>query len=433
MTRELQDRARELMKNNEWESAIACLQQAQEKEPRNPYILDPLAFSYSRLRRHEEATALYQTLCQLQPQNARWPYMLGYQYYDQQLYGDAIPHFERALTLNPDYIVVLYRMGYALGTQEGKRGAALTTLEKCRSAYQRLTDDDTKNRERKHYIDACYQQGKLFLEAGNQRLAQERLREAVELNPEHVDAYYSLGQSYLKSEQFSNAIEVLTKAHKLSSKPEHYIIDRLAQAFAGAKQLERALETYERAPAFIRNRDYILRHMGELYIEANAWGKAASVLQEAVQRDRKNHNGHYLLGQVFQQQGEWQKAIQAFQRAIDLRRKNYNLVFPDAELALEALKNQYSEAILLDRDQAKISLPQSKSGRPVGCITKYFGERGFGFLQTASGQDIFFHIRNVANRQSVSVGEYAEYTLAKGRKGDEAQDIQIVAQHQLLE
>lgn len=76
--------------------------------------------------------------------------------------------FDRALTLNPNYIVVLYRMGYAQ-SQLGPnmRGVALTTFERCRTAYRRLPDDESKQREEKHYLDACYQQGKLFLDAGN--------------------------------------------------------------------------------------------------------------------------------------------------------------------------------------------------------------------------------------------------------------------------
>lgn len=422
MTRDLQDKAQAHIQHNEWQEAINYLEQARQTEPKNTYVLGPLSFCYSRLGQHEKTIGLCEELCQLQPDLARWPYMIGYQYYDQQQYEEAIKHFDRALKIEPNYIVVLYRKGYALSQVAGKTGPALTTYEKCRTAYHKLADEEAKKREKEHYVDACYQQGKLFLETRNYRLAQERLRDAIALKPDHADAHYSLGKTYCENEQFDEAIIVLHKAQELSSKPQHYVIDRLAQAYAGANRLDESVRIYERMPPFIRNRPYVLRNMGEVYIKLQRWQEAQRILTEAVQQEQRNHNGHYLLGLVFKELGHWDKAARSFEKANQLRQKNYNCSFTAAEEALATLNAEHPEGAKLARSE-NMNAPVSPMGRPVGRVKRYLADRGFGFLQTERGTELFFHIKNVKGTNSVVEGDYLEYTQSEGKKGPEATNL----------
>jgi tetratricopeptide (TPR) repeat protein/cold shock CspA family protein len=426
MTRDLQNRAQEHIKRNEWQQAIDLLEQAQQTEPENSYVLGPLAFCYSRLKQHARAIELYERLCQLQPDVARWHYGLGYQYYDQQRYAQAIEHFDRALEIDPNYIVVLYRKGYALSTMDSKRGQALTTFERCREAYHALADGEAKDRERKHYAAACYQQGKLFLEAGNHRLAEDRLREAVELKRDDPDAHYALGKVHLQAERFDQAIENLKTAQRLSKQPQHYVLDFLARAHVGAGQLQEAIRVYEQMPPSIRNRPYILRNMGSLYAKLDQLDKAERTLQTAVKKEYRNHNGHYELGLVYQRRGKWAEAAQEFRKAIELRQKHYNVPFLEAEQALTALLTEYPEAAAPPTSK-QAQPPVSPSGRPVGRVKKYFEDRGFGFLEIeGSEDDLFFHISEVEGRDSVQVGEYLEYSIGEGRKGPQAIKLQVV-------
>jgi tetratricopeptide (TPR) repeat protein len=417
MTRDLQDKAQEHIKRNEWQQAIDLLEQARQKEPENPYVLGPLAFCYSRLRRHAQAIELYERLCDLQPDVARWPYSLGYQYYDQQQYARAIEYFDKALELEPQYVIVLYRKGYALSTMEGKRGHALTTFERCREAYHALPDDEAKERERKRYADACYQQGKLFLKAGNARLAEERLKEAVELKRDEPDVHYALGKVYVQTERFEMALPSLKTANRLSERPQHYILDFLARAYAGAGQPQQAIHVYEQMPQSTRERPYILRNMGKVYAELDQLDKAERALRQAVKKEHRNHNGHYELGWVYQRQDKWAEAAQAFRTAIALRRKHYDLPFPDAEQALADLLAEHPEADAAPTPEQE-QTPSSPSGRPVGRVKVYFEDRGFGFLEVkGSKDDLFFHITDVQGRDSVQVGEHLEYEVGEGKDG----------------
>lgn len=426
MTRDLQNRAQEHVNRNEWDQAVDLLEQAEQQDPENPYVLGQLAFCYSRLKRHTQAIGLYEKLCELQPDVARWLYGLGYQYYDQQQYAEAIEYFDRALEIEPSYIVVLYRKGYALSTIKGKEGQTLTTFERCREAFQALPEGDAKERERKHYADACYQQGKLFLKVGNCRLAKERLLEAAEMKGNEPDVHYVLGKTFLKTERFDEAIDSLKTARRLSRRPQHYILDFLARAYAGAGQLQEALRVYEQMPPAIRNRPYILRNMGDVYIQLEQWDTAEQILREAVNREHRNHNGHYQLGVVYQRLCRWPEAAQEFRTAIELRQRHYNVPFPEAEGALEALLAEHPEAANAAVPK-QTAPPPSPSGRPVARVKKYFDDRGFGFLEIEDGErDLFFHITQVRDRESVEVGEYLEYSIGEGRKGPEAVDLRVV-------
>jgi CspA family cold shock protein len=58
---------------------------------------------------------------------------------------------------------------------------------------------------------------------------------------------------------------------------------------------------------------------------------------------------------------------------------------------------------------------------PQGTIKKLVADKGFGFIQTEDGNDVFFHHSSVADRQfdNLTEGQRVEYTLdnASGPKG----------------
>jgi CspA family cold shock protein len=52
-----------------------------------------------------------------------------------------------------------------------------------------------------------------------------------------------------------------------------------------------------------------------------------------------------------------------------------------------------------------------------GTIKKLVAEKGFGFIQTSGGDDIFFHHSTVQNGQfdHLSEGQQVEYTVEQGQ------------------
>lgn len=54
---------------------------------------------------------------------------------------------------------------------------------------------------------------------------------------------------------------------------------------------------------------------------------------------------------------------------------------------------------------------------PSGKIKKLVQDKGFGFIQSDSGQDVFFHHSIVANHgfDELSEGQSVEYTVEQGQ------------------
>ncbi len=54
---------------------------------------------------------------------------------------------------------------------------------------------------------------------------------------------------------------------------------------------------------------------------------------------------------------------------------------------------------------------------PAGKIKKLVQDKGFGFIQTSSGEDIFFHHSTVADNRfdELTEGQQVEYTVEQGQ------------------
>jgi cold shock protein len=69
---------------------------------------------------------------------------------------------------------------------------------------------------------------------------------------------------------------------------------------------------------------------------------------------------------------------------------------------------------------------------PQGTIKKLVNDKGFGFIQSDDGADVFFHHSAVADRQfdSLTEGQLVEYPVAQGGgpkgKGPRAANVTIL-------
>ena len=56
---------------------------------------------------------MLEALCKGEPQNYRWPYMIGYQYLQERSYDSAVRWLRKAYLLNPRHIAILYKLALA--------------------------------------------------------------------------------------------------------------------------------------------------------------------------------------------------------------------------------------------------------------------------------------------------------------------------------
>jgi len=67
---------------------------------------------------------------------------------------------------------------------------------------------------------------------------------------------------------------------------------------------------------------------------------------------------------------------------------------------------------------------------PQGKVKRLVADRGFGFIETEQGQDLFFHHSELqgTNIEELREGQRVEYEVGEGRKGPCATRIRIALQ-----
>jgi CspA family cold shock protein len=65
----------------------------------------------------------------------------------------------------------------------------------------------------------------------------------------------------------------------------------------------------------------------------------------------------------------------------------------------------------------------------TGTVKFFNGARGYGFLAREEGEDLFVHHSQIEGdeRRGLAEGSTVEFTIAPGRKGDEARNVRVVA------
>jgi cold shock protein len=59
---------------------------------------------------------------------------------------------------------------------------------------------------------------------------------------------------------------------------------------------------------------------------------------------------------------------------------------------------------------------------------KRLNERGFGFIETEAGKDMFFHKSNVegAGYETLQVGQPVSFTEGRSEKGPQAENVKVI-------
>ncbi|MGE5195601.1 MAG: cold-shock protein [Deltaproteobacteria bacterium] len=84
--------------------------------------------------------------------------------------------------------------------------------------------------------------------------------------------------------------------------------------------------------------------------------------------------------------------------------------------------------VTLRRDGSESTLNARSQFVPQGKIKKIVGDRGFGFIETERGTDLFFHHSEVkeGSFDHLQVGDRVDFTESSGKKGPCATDVRPV-------
>ncbi len=64
----------------------------------------------------------------------------------------------------------------------------------------------------------------------------------------------------------------------------------------------------------------------------------------------------------------------------------------------------------------------------TGTVARWIGDRGFGFIKTEDGKDIFVHNSDIQGKSSLSEGEKVEFEVTQGDKGPRAAKVKPISE-----
>ena len=404
--------------SNEWENALNFLEST--KEQLGDDLLERKAWCCSRLEKYPEAIEIYRDLLSRQPNNAKWLYSLGYQFYAQKNYSKSVEYFERALEIYPEYLKVKYRIAYAYLQLSGTENQwtkdvywkAIKHLKDSHIIYSNYSLDQ-KEKDKSTYADICALHGKTMLNS------QKYIDNAIELFYLSLslkydeDVQYQLAKGYYLKKDYQGALDNLPK----SNKPSYYVLELEAQILTDNQKYEESNKVLFRIIKF-RRKDYLYQRIANNFLSIGNNGKAMEFALKAVSLDGRNYKNYLICGRICKEIKQYKTSIEYLEKARLNKQKKYQCDEPEDIRLIEEI-NVITSNYPIDEICVANSLEQQ-----VGIISKYNSSRGFGFIRAKlTGKDYFFHIKSVLTNRLPTQGMEVRFEIMQSEKGQVATNI----------
>ena len=302
-----------------YQRAVFHYRQAIERRPAYEQSYINLAGVYARQTEYSTAIEVLLRGIAALPGSAELKFRLGWNYFVQGRYAAALDQFEQVVRLDPqryqayDFIARMY-----MAQEKGEEAQQL--LQQALAAHP----------------DASVllaRLGILLLDAGSPAEASEYLERAIRQDPDHAEAYYSLGQAYLRTGQGDRGHAVLGYFELLQDNYQELLDLKTAivlnpsdaAACFGLGKVYGRIGRYEAArQAYLAvlqiNPGHIdaQNNLGNTYLRQQRPQQAIEVFSALLQADSNYVRAYNNLGYAYLAINQPQRAIQTYKKAIAL-------------------------------------------------------------------------------------------------------------------
>lgn len=393
-------RAAEAAASNEWATAAAVLADV----PLSNEVLDRRGWYRSRAKLYDEAIADFEQLRARRPHDYLPPYMIGYQYYQQERWSEAITYFDEALSHAPDHVRSLWRRAHALH-RLGRESEAIVGAGRVLRAWHALPKDrqhaDRHLLAKASHLIARHQ---IKRDPGG---AVDLLRQAVKHEPDDPYHHYQLAKALRRSGDPHAALASAEAARRL--KPNDANIElEYVDALVATELLSDAARSLRRVHR--RCSGWVAYRAGTLAMKAGEARLAIDLLRRAV-------NNPQVRGEPQVQQALKDALIAAGNSADDV---------PESQLMSSAPSLPGAGRRHRPRERRRLALAatntatSAQSGEGSGTVDLIRDDRNFGFLVDDSGVRRHFRLPDTHTLQK---GERVTFTPTTAPKGPAAQNV----------
>jgi tetratricopeptide (TPR) repeat protein len=257
------------------------------------------------LSQHSNEIGPYLTLCALyQSQNRQ-----------DDLYEIALEGLDRFPAEKRFYLTV----GAGAGRRKDYDRAILTLAE----GRERWPEEAGFQRGLLH---AYLARGMQFLDAGENSLAAEDLRSALDLDPGNIEAMLNLGRSLHNLQLSGQALELFDRVKQTA--PRAPLIDfNRGVALSGLGRFDEVIPAMNRQLMLTPGYAACYYFRGLAFLHKGEWDKARADLTIAVERMPDFHEAVYRLGRCYVHFGQLEKAEAAFRRSMALEPSDVRSIY----------------------------------------------------------------------------------------------------------
>ena len=185
--------------------------------------------------------------------------------------------------------------------------------------------------------------GFVYEKKGGLDEAISQYKQALAIDPRHLDAYYNLGRAYTKKGMLNEAVSEYKRA--LVIKP-HYAKahNNLGNIYKKRGGLDEAISEYRKALTINPNYAEARTNLGGAYSNKGMFDEAIAECKKAIAINSNLTEPHTIIGVAYHKKGEFAKAISEYKRAMAIK-PDYPLAHNNLALSYY-LKGNYRLAII---------------------------------------------------------------------------------------
>jgi TonB family protein len=277
---------------------ILVYKKALEVFPNSADFLQLLSRSLRDTKRYAEAVEVQKQLIQQKPEDAEAYLELGLLHHYLMRYEEAVAAYNQAVHFRPDYGLAIHNLASAY--------FALRRFPDAVSAYLRVTQ-----------IKPPY-------------------------NELHR-VYVELGQTYMWTQRFGEALDAANKAIELRSDyAEAYVLSGAAHMFMG--HFEAAVEAYKKGIGIAPTNWQLHASLGNAYLNAEQFAEAENASREAIRLGANHPSVYYVFGIALEKQKRPAEAEAVLKQGVQASPKDANMRIALASFLDRVSKSAEAEA-----------------------------------------------------------------------------------------
>lgn len=279
-------------RNRVWKNEVTLWSDAEKKAPKIVRPYNNVGEAYDKLREYDKAIQEFQKALSLNPNYVYALNNLGNIYGKMENYEKSAEYFRKALALKADYAPANYNLARALYSM-GKKEEAL-------KYYREAV------RINPYFEEAIFNLAHIESGLGLFEDSIKSYTQFIEMQPANMKAYFGMGDAYAMMREFDQAIAAYKKAIALN--PDYLFPQiNLAAVYVQTERFDEAVAQYEKILARSPYIAGIHKNLGLLYSQQkNRSDKALEHFKQSLKLDEKQSEAQVLRGIIARLEGEMQ-------------------------------------------------------------------------------------------------------------------------------